>query len=475
LFLIVIFVEVFSMSAMRSISWAFMALLIWVPQVQAASVTLPDFTELAADNATSVVKIWTVTNAKPAEHGGMSPDQEIPEIFKRFFGDIPFPQQDIRPQETSGSGFFVSSDGYILTNNHVVEGADEVTVTLTDRSEYDAKVIGTDPRTDLALLKVDGADFNAVTFGNSDRLKVGEWVLAIGSPFNLDYSVTAGIVSAMGRNIGENYVPFIQTDVAINPGNSGGPLYNLDGEVVGINSQIYTRSGGYMGVSFAIPANLAKNVYLQIRDKGSVSRGWLGVLIQQLDKDLAESYGLPRAQGALISQVLPESPAEKSGLKNGDVILRFNGIDIANSSELPPIVGTVLPGEKADVLVLRDGKRQIITVTIEELPEDLAAARTGAAEPDRAPNNALNIRTQDLSIEEQSMVGESGVMVTQVYPGSGQDAGLAAGDVITMMGNRGITSDAQFQSLQTQLKPGHVVAVRLLRNGSPLFIAVRIR
>lgn len=463
------------MSGLRSISWAFVALLIWVPSVQAASVSLPDFTELAADNSTSVVKIWTLTNAKPAEQGAISPDQQVPEIFKRFFGDIPLPQQEIRPQETSGSGFFVSSDGYILTNNHVVDGVDKVTVILTDRSEYEATLIGTDPRTDLALLKIEGTGFNAVTFGDSERLKVGEWVLAIGSPFNLDYSVTAGIVSAMGRNIGENYVPFIQTDVAINPGNSGGPLYNLDGEVVGINSQIYTRSGGYMGVSFAIPANLAKNVYLQIREKGSVSRGWLGVLIQQLNKDLAESYGLPRAQGALISQVLPDSPAAKSGLQNGDVILQFNGIDINNSSDLPPIVGTVLPGEKADVLVLRDGKKQTIQVKIEELPEDLSVARPSQPAPDKAPDNALKIRTQDLTAEEQSVVGENGVLITQIYPGSGQDAGLVAGDVITMMGNRDIISDEQFQSLQAQLKPGHVVAVRLLRNGSPMFIAVRIR
>lgn len=463
------------MNVQRQFIWLSLATLFWVSAVQGATVTLPDFTELAATNSPSVVKIGTVTKAKTVADNPAFPDQEIPEAFKRFFGDIPQLQPDTRPREASGSGFLVSSDGYILTNNHVVEGADAVTVWLTDRSEYQAIVIGTDPRTDLAVLKIEGTGFKAVTFGDSDRLKVGAWVLAIGSPFNLDYSVTAGIVSAMGRNIGENYIPFIQTDVAINPGNSGGPLYNLDGEVVGVNAQIYTRSGGYMGVSFAIPSNLAMNVYNQIRENGSVSRGWLGVLIQELDQNLAESYGLDRAQGALVSQVLSDSPAEKAGLKNGDIILSFNGIHIANSSELPPIVGTVMPGEKARVEVLRDGVKVLVSITIEELPKTAETASLGRVQPPAMPDNALQIRTEDLSPAEVKALGESGVRVTEVLAGVGQEAGMQSGDIITMIGNQPIVSQAQLQSLLAQIKPGQVVALRLLREGSPLFIAARIR
>ena len=463
------------MNVQRHFIWLTLMTAFWVSAVQGATVTLPDFTELAATNSPSVVKIGTVTEAKTASDNPAFPNEQVPEIFKRFFGDIPFPQPDTGPRESSGSGFLVSSDGYILTNNHVVEGADTVTVWLTDRSEYQAVVIGTDPRTDLAVLKIEGTDFKAVTFGDSDQLKVGAWVLAIGSPFNLDYSVTAGIVSAMGRNIGENYIPFIQTDVAINPGNSGGPLYNLDGEVVGINAQIYTRSGGYMGVSFAIPSNLAKNVYNQIREKGAVSRGWLGVLIQQLDQDLAESYGLKRAQGALVSQVLPDSPAEKAGLKNGDIILSFNGISIANSSELPPIVGTVMPGEKATVVLLRDGAKKSVSIIIEELPSAEQAAAIGIGQPQALPDNALQIRTEDLSPEDLTALGEGGVRVTEVLAGPGQQAGMAAGDIITMIGNQPIVSNAQLQSLLVQIKPGQVIALRLLRDGSPRFIAARIR
>jgi len=446
---------------------------VYVAQAGAAMVSLPDFTELAENHSPSVVKIGTITQASRAPRSEI-PEQQIPDMFRHFFEGIP-EQPDQRPRESSGSGFFVSSDGYILTNNHVVEGADEVRVWLTDRSEYQATVVGVDPRTDLAVLKIEGKQFSAVEFGDSDKLSVGEWVLAIGSPFNLDYSVTAGIVSAMGRNLGENYIPFIQTDVAINPGNSGGPLLNLDGEVVGINAQIYTRSGGYMGVSFAIPSNLAKNVSQQIIAKGKVSRGWLGVLIQQLDQDLAESYGLARAQGALVSRVLDASPAQKAGFKNGDVILKFNGMAIGNSSELPPMVGSVLPGNKASVEVLRNGKMKTLVVVIEELPsnDQLVNNRIQPSQPDM--NDLLKIVVEPLSSEESESIGEPGIKVSAVADGPAKLAGVIAGDVITMIGSQPIKNLDDLDQALKKVAKGQAFALRILRNGAPMFIPVRLK
>lgn len=441
---------------------------------QAAIVSLPDFTELAESHSPTVVKVGAITEAKTSGNGQAIPEQDVPDMFKHFFEGKPEGQPNQRRRESGGSGFFVSSDGYILTNNHVIDGADEVTVWLTDRSEYHASVVGVDPRTDLALLKIDGKNFTPIKFGNSDKLKVGEWVLAIGSPFNLDYSVTAGIVSAMGRNIGENYIPFIQTDVAINPGNSGGPLFNLDGELVGINAQIFTRSGGYMGVSFAIPSNLAENVYLQILKNGKVSRGWLGVLIQQLNQDLAESYGLDKAQGALVSQVLSDSPAEKAGFKNGDIILRFNDIKISNSSELPPIVGSVLPGNKAKAEILRDGKRLILIVKIEELPSNETLAANSSLRP-ASPNNILNIVIESVSEEEAESLGEKGVKVLEVLSGPGRDAGLQSGDIITMVGSKSVADVDGLLSILDRLPRGRAFALRIMRNGSPMFIPIRIK
>src|SRR5690606_16325520 len=280
-------------------------------------------------------------------------------------------QQPHNAERTSlGSGFIISKDGYILTNNHVIQNADEIIVRLNDRRTLEAKLIGADETTDLALLKVEAKDLPTVRLGNSDALEVGEWVVAIGSPFGFDYSVTAGIVSAKGRSLpNDNYVPFIQTDVAINPGNSGGPLFNLDGKVVGINSQIYTRSGGFMGVSFAIPINVAMEVSEQLKDKGRVSRGWLGVVIQEVNKELAESFGLEKAAGALVAQIVPGSPADSADLQNGDIITHFNGKPILMSSDLPHQVGRVKPGSKVSMDVVRNGKRRKVSVTIGTLPD----------------------------------------------------------------------------------------------------------
>jgi serine protease Do len=442
--------------------------------VTAQAVELPDFTELSEQLSPSVVKIGAVAQARGNQfQQGQQP--EVPEIFRYFFDESPFQAPPgAQRQESSGSGFIVSSDGYILTNNHVIEGADQVTVWMTDRTEYMAKVVGTDPRTDIALLKIDAKNLPAVKLGDSDDLKVGEWVLAIGSPFNLDYSVTAGIVSAIGRNIGENYVPFIQTDVAINPGNSGGPLFNLDGEVVGINSQIYTRSGGYMGVSFAIPANLAENVMQQLKDSGRVARGWLGVVIQNVDQGLAESFGLKKPQGALVSQVLENSPAAKAGLEAGDIILEFNGRNIVQSSDLPPMVGKIKPGERADVEVLREGDRETSTVRIEELPGNEELAERSQESPSQRASNPLNLVVQNLTRQEMQQLGESGVRVMEVLDGPGAAAGVQPGDVITMVGSRRVEDVRSFERTLSNIPEGRAFALRLLRNGRPIFLPARI-
>ena len=335
---------------------------------------LPDFTELVEKNAPAVVNISTVGEDRRSSRRGGRQQEELEEFF-RFFGPPGRrgggPSQ---PARSLGSGFIISDDGYILTNNHVVEGAKEIIVRLSDRREYVAELVGADVRSDLAVLKVEADDdLPTVSLGKSNGLKVGAWVLAIGSPFGFDYSVTAGIVSAKGRSLptaqNENYVPYIQTDVAINPGNSGGPLFNLDGEVIGINSQIYSNSGGFMGVSFAIPIDVAMEVADQLRSDGRVSRGWLGVVIQDVTRDLAESFGLDRPHGALISQVYPGTPAEEGGLKEGDVITQFNGQSIERSSELPHFVGRVRAGSVAKLTLMRDGKRRTLDVKVGELAD----------------------------------------------------------------------------------------------------------
>ncbi|WP_428239810.1 DegQ family serine endoprotease [Gynuella sp.] len=447
----------------------------WTLPAVAASVNLPDFTELVQSHSPQVVKIGAVTKAKVRNYGYQYPDsQDLPDIFKYFFDQSPYHQgpQQQQPMESTGSGFIVSSDGYILTNNHVINGADEVTVWMTDRSQYHAEVIGTDERTDLALLKIDAKGLPTVAFADSDKLKVGEWVLAIGSPFNLDYSVTAGIVSAIGRNIGENYVPFIQTDVAINPGNSGGPLFNLDGQVVGINSQIYTRSGGYMGVSFSIPSNLAKNVYEQLKANGKVSRGWLGVLIQGMNQDLAESYGLKKPEGALVTQVMEDSPAAAGGIRNGDIILEFDGKHIDTSAALPPIVGRVQPGEKVKVKVLREGREKTLTLTIAELPTQDKLAQNGSSP--HTSSNSLNIVVQNIDPDTAGKLGEKGVRVIEVDRGPAADAGLQPGDVITMVGSRKVEDVGDFDKVISSIPSGKAFALRVMRNGSPMFLPIRI-
>ncbi|MFG1497732.1 DegQ family serine endoprotease [Saccharospirillum sp. HFRX-1] len=445
------------------------AVLLAVFAVQAFAEGLPDFTELVERNSPSVVKITTTTEVTQTRSSGQQ--QEVPEIFRYFFGDqLPDNfnyQPNPRPRQGLGSGFILSEDGYILTNNHVVDHTDEVTVTLTDGTEYAAELIGTDPQSDVALLKIDGENLHAVEIGSSEELKVGEWVLAIGSPFNFDYSVTAGIVSAKGRALGgaDRYVPFIQTDVAINPGNSGGPLFNLDGEVVGINSQIYTRSGGFMGVSFAIPIDIAMDIADQLKETGTVERGWLGVEMYppfNENPELAQSMGLDRAEGALVARVFDNSPAADGGIRTDDIILSFNDHPVRRYSDLPPLVGQVRPGTTVEVEVLRGGERRTLDVTIGVLNEqELAAGNPQQPTSD----NPLNIIVADVD-------GGDGVRVERVLAGPALEAGLRDGDIITMLGGEFINDKEEFDRLVTQLPDNGAVAVRVLRGDNIVYLAI---
>lgn len=446
---------------------------------------LPDFTELVEDNADAVVNISTTTEPKAGNARGMPFDErqleQMPEFFRDFFGGPQSPfggaPGNAQPRRSMGSGFIVSEDGYVLTNNHVVEGADEIIVRLNDRREFPAKLVGTDPRSDMAVLKIENAeDLPVVKIGRSNDLEVGEWVFAIGSPFGFDYTVTSGIVSALGRSLpSENYVPFIQTDVAINPGNSGGPLFNMDGEVVGINSQIYTRSGGFMGVSFAIPIDDAMNVFRQLRDTGAVSRGWLGVLIQEVNRDLAESFGLKRPRGALIAEVMSGSPAEEAGLQAGDIVLSYDGEPIEFSSDLPPMVGRTPVGETASLEVLRGGEIIELSVEIGKLPEqgtELASA-PGAAEPG-ASAAPLGMEVDPLPAKlADSLDIEGGVVVTNVARGTAFDAGIRPRDVITEINRKKVRSVEDFREIVSKLDDGKAVSVRVVREGRALYLVMK--
>ena len=440
-----------------------------------AHADLPDFRDLVKETSPAVVNISTVQHAqqKSALSGQYGMPDDMPEIFRHFFGRQ-FPQGPVprRDSNSLGSGFIVSEDGYILTNNHVVQDADEIIVRLNDRRELEAVLIGADPSSDLAVLKVDADDLPTVELGDSDKLDVGEWVVAIGSPFGFDYSVTAGIVSAKGRSLpNENYVPFIQTDVAINPGNSGGPLFNLEGQVVGINSQIYTRSGGFMGVSFAIPINVAMDVAEQLKSKGKVSRGWLGVVIQEVNKDLAESFGLDRAAGALVVQVVDGSPAENSGLVSGDIIVKVNGKDVQLSSDLPHLIGRLRAGDTAKLSVVRAGKRKTIDVEIGALPESDDIQLSSNTPPAERKSNRLGLVVSDIPAGKSN---ELGVVVTDVNRGPASMSGVVRGDVITMINGQRISSVADFERVVQDLPSNRSVPMRIVRRGQASFIPLRV-
>lgn len=454
---------------------------------------LPDFTALVRQNSPAVVNISTTApqEEETADNGQDVPRLEMPnipedhplnELFRRFFGDqMPDGPQGMMPQSSLGSGFIVSKDGYVISNYHVVKGAGEILVRLSDRRELKAEIVGSDPRTDIAVLKVKSeGELPVVKLGRSEALQVGEWVLAIGSPFGFDHSVTAGIVSAKGRSLpNENYVPFIQTDVAINPGNSGGPLFNLDGEVVGVNSQIYSRTGGFMGLSFAIPIDVVMNVYKQLRETGSVSRGWLGVLIQDVTGELAESFKMKMPHGALVSKVLPDSPASKAGIEAGDVITKFDGKDIATSSDLPPMVGTTRVGQKIQVELIRGGSKRSVVITIGQLPEEEAVASAEPAPP--TPDGSTDIAKLKISVRELTKAerGEldlkgRGVLVEKVRPGPAAAAGLQPMDVIVQINFKAIDSIKSLSALVTDLAPGSKVPMLIQREGSPMFLALEV-
>ncbi|PAU80222.1 serine peptidase [Halovibrio salipaludis] len=454
---------------------AFLLVSACVPAQQSGG-QLPDFTGLVEENADVVVNISTTsTSSRGATPFGGQMEQ-LPEFFQEFFKDRFRGQMPERQREhqSMGSGFIVSSDGYILTNNHVVENADEIIVRMNDRREMEAEVVGADARSDIAVLKVDAEGLPTAKIGSSSDLSVGEWVFAIGSPFGFDYTVTSGIVSAKGRSLPrDNYIPFIQSDVAINPGNSGGPLFNMEGEVIGVNSQIYTRSGGFMGVSFAIPMDVAMDVFDQLRNKGSVTRGWLGVMIQEVNRDLAETFGLERPYGALVADVVPDSPAAEAGLQQGDVILAFNGEEITRSSDLPPKVGQADVGSEAELTVMRGGERIQVPFTVGELPEDGQQAQQQSAEPDTG--NRLGLRVEPLPEQlARQWDLDGGVLVTEVGRGPARQAGIRRNDVIRKIGNQGVTGVEEFREAVSGLPAGKPVAVTLIRQGSPRIVALRL-
>ncbi len=461
-------------------SWLALAMsLLLLGRVATVQAQLPDFSPLVERASSAVVNISV--KQKVTAHGGASgmPDlQELPPILREFFehGMPGMPgapgQGRQREAQSLGSGFIISADGYVLTNNHVVAGADEIMVRLPDRSELVARLVGADPRTDVALLKVEADGLPIVKLGKSSELKVGEWVLAIGSPFGFDHTVTAGIVSATGRSLpDESYVPFIQTDVAINPGNSGGPLFNLDGEVIGINSQIFTRSGGFMGLSFAIPIDMAMDVSDQLRLDGKVSRGWLGVVIQEVSRDLAESFGLERPAGALVAQIIDGGPAAKAGVRVGDVILNINGAEVDMSADLPHLIGAAKPDSQARLGIVRDGERQVLTVTLGTMPEE----RDEVTAPVEKHNNRLGVRVTELSPElKRDLDLTGGVVITEVSSGPAAMIGLRPGDVITHLNNQAIDSPAGFDQIAAELPKNRSVSMRVLRQGRASFITFKL-
>ncbi|MCK9394676.1 MAG: DegQ family serine endoprotease [Methylobacter sp.] len=464
---------------LKKVRWCFVLIVLFNRNVLA---DLPDFTEMVKTNGVAVVNISTTQKAPPeAENApeqpqlpeGMPPEME--EFFKRFLdeqggGYVP------RDTTSLGSGFIISADGYILTNSHVVKDADEIVVKLSDHRELLAKVIGSDARTDVALLKVDAKDLPAVTIGDANKLQVGAWVLAIGSPFGFEQSVTAGIVSAKGRSLpGGNYVPFIQTDVAINPGNSGGPLFNMEGKVVGINSQIYSRTGGFMGLSFAIPMDVVMNVVDQIKATGKATHGWLGVQIQDVTRELAETFGMKKPQGALVSKVMPGSPAEKADLQIGDIITEFNGQQIENSSDLPPMVGITPINDKATLKIIRQGETKTLEFKVGLLPDEVDKLADAKTAP-KLPHNRLGINVIDLTDEQRKAleVSKNGVLVQDVAKGTAKDAGIQRGDVILRIQNDVIRDAADFEKTVKKLPAGKSIAVLVQRQGNPVFLALKV-
>ena len=441
------------------------------------SAELPDFTALVEKQGAAVVNVSTtqIIEAPQGLQGFPNLPENDPfnEFFRRFAPQMP--QQ--RESRSLGSGFIINTEGYILTNAHVVDRADKITVRLTDKREFKATVVGADKRTDVALLKIEASGLPQVVLGNPEQLKVGEWVLAIGSPFGFDSSVTAGIVSAKGRSLPqENFVPFIQTDVAINPGNSGGPLFNLKGEVVGINSQIYSRSGGYMGLSFAIPIDVAMDVVAQLRATGKVTRGRIGVSIQEMTRELADSFGLAKAEGALISGVERGGPADRAGVRASDVILKFNGKPVTSSADLPRIVAATKPGSEVGVLLWRKGSTLKVSIIVGEI-QDAAGKQATDNQGGDSPSQSiarLGLNVTELNAEQKAELQVGGGLLVLEAKGAAARADLQRGDVILAIGNIEILSVKQFNEILKQVAPGRNIALLVRRNGGTMYIPIRL-
>jgi serine protease Do len=439
-------------------------------QTQAASSV--DFSNLVEQVSPAVVSVNVVKKMTQEE----LLQQQVPEILRRFFGNqVIIPQQQAPQEKTAyGSAFFISKDGYLLTNHHVVEDASKVTIRLNDRREIDATVVGSDERTDVALLKVKGSNFPELRTGNVDRLRVGEPVLAIGSPCGFDYSASAGIVSAKMRNMmGETSVPFIQTDVALNPGNSGGPLFNQNGEVVGVNSRIFSGTGGYMGLSFSIPIDVAMDVADQLKKNGKVTRSYLGVMLQDIDRNLAESYNLPKPEGSLVTQVTPNSPAAKAGFKSGDVILKFNGSAISRTSDLLNYLNRTLPNQVIQLQVLRDDKVRNISATLTTAPDDTPAKVEQTAQQ-KGP--VLGVTIRNLTANEQSQLDvKGGILVQEVKLGGvAAQSRMIAGDIITQINNKTILNSDDFIKSVSELKKGSIARVSIIRQNQHAMLGMRI-
>ncbi|QIC62056.1 Do family serine endopeptidase [Acinetobacter schindleri] len=441
--------------------------------LQAGAATPVDFSNLVAQVSPAVVSVNVVKKMSEEE----LLQQQIPDILRRFFGNQVIIPQPRAPQEKTGYGsaFFISKDGYLLTNHHVIENASKVTITLNDRREIDAAVVGSDERTDVALLKVNGAGFPELRTGDVGRLRVGEPVLAIGSPFGFDYSASAGIVSAKMRNMmGETAVPFIQTDVALNPGNSGGPLFNQQGEVVGVNSRIFSGTGGYMGLSFSIPIDVAMEVADQLKRNGKVTRSYLGVSLQDIDRNLAESYKLSKPEGSLLTQIAPNSPAAKAGLQAGDVILKYNGTDISRTSELLNYLNRSAPKQQIQLEVLRDDKRRNINATLSAAPDDTPANASNQAQPNKGPVIGVTIR--NLTPNEMSSLDiKGGVVIQDVRPGGvAAQARIMPNDVVTNINGKTVLNSNQFVETVSELNKGSVARVTLIRQGQRVIVGMRV-
>lgn len=468
-----------------------LAALLPLQAADAAVRGLPDFTDLVKQASPAVVNISTTTKIQrePVQRpprdlgpGAPAPGTPFDDFLRRFFGDEYGDGGGMEEfdERSLGSGFIISRDGYVLTNNHVIGKADEIVVRLSDRREYLAKVIGTDRRSDVALLKIEANDLPVAKIGRTQDVEVGSWVMAIGSPFGFEHSVTAGIVSAIGRSLpNENYTPFIQTDVAINPGNSGGPLLNMDGEVIGVNSQIFSRTGGFMGLSFAIPIDLAMNVVDQLRTKGHVSRGWLGILIQDVTRELAESFGMSRPAGALVARVLPDSPAATAGLQVGDIITEYRGRAVESSSMLPPMVGQTEIGSSANLKVMRNGKEIGLKITISELPEeDEQAAETTTPQPPVASGgiDRIGVVASNLTADQQKELdGKSGVLIDEVKSGAAAHAGIRRGDIVLRFNNVEVRDVAHLKELVKAMPADKSIPILVQRRGSPIFLALKLQ